>query len=268
MKIEKLRKIVGYNREHLDEMYLLSRHFSGNNGINDEPYINFVQMIRQALLNKKTILLYFPLKDMKIKALAMKSDYYKYIVINSNYSSSETNFALAHEIYHLFYGEQSSFGHIELSDSYEHEYQEEMAASLFAGMILMPETDFVNKYKLFYEQSKDIGEVLVKLMSYYSVPYMSVLIRCLELKLFRNNEDVSKLIDISENDIRNLFRKLWLDEGILNTDKRNDINNLTQLITLNGDGYVKEGYLTNGDVEKSLKNIMAQYDELTGEVYE
>ena len=89
MKIEKLRKIVGYNREHLDEMYLLSRHFSGNNGINDEPYINFVQMIRQALLNKKTILLYFPLKDMKIKALAMKSDYYKYIVINSNYSSSE-----------------------------------------------------------------------------------------------------------------------------------------------------------------------------------
>ena len=72
----------------------------------------------------------------------------------------------------------------------------------------------------------------------------------------------------SENDLRNLFRKLWLDEGILNPDKRNDINNLKQLITLNGDGYVKEGYLTNGDVEKSLQNIMAQYDELTGEVYE
>ena len=130
----------------------------------------------------------------------------------------------------------------------------------------------MNKYKLFYEQSKDIGEVLVKLMSYYSVPYMSVLIRCLELKLFRNNEDVSKKQTKSPKEkllkLEEIIQKS-IELGVsLNPDKRNDINNLKQLITLNGDGYVKEGYLTNGDVEKSLKNIMAQYDELTGEVYE
>ena len=95
-----------------------------------------------------------------------------------------TNFAIAHEIYHVFWGENEFVSKVEFSDDHYYEHEEEYAANLFAGMLLMPEISFRRMYLKFKEES-DSNEVdtIIRLMAYYEVPFMAVLIRCLELRL-------------------------------------------------------------------------------------
>ena len=64
------------------------------------------------------------------------------------------NFAMAHELYHIYFREHGTRQSIELYMN-EHylEHEEEMAANLFAGMLLMPEQIFSYMYQRFLEES-------------------------------------------------------------------------------------------------------------------
>ena len=87
-------------------------------------------------------------------------------------------------LYHVFYQKSDFRTKVEFSNNHYYEHEEEFAANLFAGMLLMPEASFRFMYTKFKDESKnDEKDTVIRLMNYYQVPYMAVLIRCYELGL-------------------------------------------------------------------------------------
>ena len=98
------------------------------------------------------------------------------------------NFAIAHEIYHVFFQKNGLVSKVEFADDHYYEHEEEYAANLFAGMLLMPEISFRRMYVKFKEESNDNEvDTMIRLMAYYEVPFMEFLIISLELKLLRGS---------------------------------------------------------------------------------
>lgn len=75
----------------------------------------------------------------------------------------------------------------------------------------MPEISFRRMYLKFKEES-DSNEVdtIIRLMAYYEVPFMAVLIRCLELRLIAGNAVTEGLLNHDRTQIKQKLADLWL----------------------------------------------------------
>lgn len=71
--------------------------------------------------------------DDEIGALCYKGDGLGYVVINTSLPKVNTNFAISHEIYHVFWGENEFVSKVEFSDDHYYEHEEEYAANLLLG---------------------------------------------------------------------------------------------------------------------------------------
>lgn len=205
MNIERLRKIIAYSDKNHDEIYSMIKRFCSFAGIEyDSDLLNVLQIVRSSFQKKGFLVLEIPFADDEIGALCYKGDGLGYVVINTSLPKVNTNFAISHEIYHVFWGENEFVSKVEFSDDHYYEHEEEYAANLFAGMLLMPEISFRRMYLKFKEES-DSNEVdtIIRLMAYYEVPFMAVLIRCLELRLIAGNA---------------------VTEGLLNHDRWEDVD--------------------------------------------
>ena len=176
MNIERLRKIIAYSDKNHDEIYSMIKRFCSFAGIEyDSDLLNVLQIVRSSFQKKGFLVLEIPFADDEIGALCYKGDGLGYVVINTSLPKVNTNFAIAHEIYHVFWGENEFVSKVEFSDDHYYEHEEEYAANLFAGMLLMPEISFRRMYLKFKEES-DSNEVdtIIRLMAYYEVPFMAV----------------------------------------------------------------------------------------------
>ena len=132
---------------------------------------NLLQLVRPIFSDKCYIIVELPFKDLEIGALCYKGDSIGYVFLNTLLPRVNVNFALCHEIYHVFYQESSMEHKIELylnEQYYQHE--EEFAANLFAGMVLMPENSFKYMFEKFIREQKStdtMTSVLAKLMNYF-----------------------------------------------------------------------------------------------------
>ena len=147
------------------------------------------------------------------------------------------------------------------------EYEEEMNANLFASILLMPApnfTDMFNKFK--HEQNEEDSDITVfcKLMSYFEVPYMAVLIRAYELQLLPDGMILESLLKTDEERVKQEFLRLWLNDTILYPAKRNDYVKFENLIKKVGEDYIKEEILDKDTVDKALNNINSIYREIRG----
>ena len=145
-------------------------------------------------------------------------------------------------------------------------YEEEYAANLFAGMLLMPEISFRRMYLKFKEES-DSNEVdtIIRLMAYYEVPFMAVLIRCLELRLIAGNAVTEGLLNHDRTQIKQKLADLWLDEAIMEPSKKDDYLHVEAIVKKFGKKYVEDGYINERTLDKVLHNMRELYQKIRRE---
>ena len=209
-----------------------------------------------------------PFADDEIGALCYRGDGLGYVVVNTSLPRVNANFALAHEIYHVFFGNDEFVSKVEFADDHYYEHEEEYAANLFAGMLLMPEAGFRRMYSKFKSETDgDEVEVdtIIKLMSYYQVPYMAVLVRCFELNLLDGNAIPARMLNIDRDQIRKKLADLWLDESIMDASGKDDYSHIAMAVQSFGKKYIEDGYLNERTVKKVLQNMSELYSKIKGE---
>ena len=150
MNVQRLRKIIAYSSENRETMVSMIKLFCAFAGIEyDSEFLNFLQIVRSSFRKKGYLVLELPFADDEIGALCYKGDGLGYVVINTSLPKANVNFAIAHEVYHVFFGESKFVSKVEFADDHLYEYEEEYAANLFAGMLLMPEVSFRKMYLKF-----------------------------------------------------------------------------------------------------------------------
>ena len=104
MRFEKFRLILEYNCKNQDDIVSRVRDFYFRLNMSYEKDLLNLMMIVRPLFNKMDYLvLEMPFKDKEIGAISYKADYYGYTILNSSLPKVNVNFALAHEMYHIFY---------------------------------------------------------------------------------------------------------------------------------------------------------------------
>ena len=175
------------------------RKFYSQMNMDYERELPDLMLMVRPLLNKKNYLVIeMPFKDKEIGALCYKSDFFGYTFLNSALPKVNVNFALGHEIYHIFYQQESFKKKIELyMNEHYFRYDEELSANLFAGILLMPDPSFQLVFRKFQNEKdgRDTEVTLIaKLMSVFEVPYMAVVIRCYELGLLPDGDLLEQLL--------------------------------------------------------------------------
>ena len=267
MNAERLRKIIAYSEKNRGEISSLVKKFCSFAGMEyDNNVLNILQIARSSFQKKGYLMLEMPFADDEIGALCYKGDGLGYVVINTSLPEVNVNFAIAHEIYHVFFQENEFISKVEFSDNHYYEHEEEYAANLFAGMLLMPEVSFRRMYSKFREESDGKGfDTMIRLMAYYQVPYMSVLIRCYELNLSENNCISADLLNVSREKMKEKFEELWLDDSVLYTPNKDDYLLIEAVVKKLGKEYIENGYINKRTLTKVLKNMQDLYKKIKGE---
>lgn len=266
MDVDRIRKILLYSGEHHDETYSMIKSFCAYTGIDcDNDVLNIMQIVRSSFEKKGYLVFEMPFADDEIGALCYKGDCLGYVLINTSLPRVNVNFAITHEIYHVFSKKSEFVSKVEFSND-DYYNQEEYAANLFAGMLLMPEVSFRRMYAKFKDESDgDQFDILIRLMAYYQVPYMSVLIRCYGLELSESRKISEELLNIDREKIRTRFRELWLDDSILDASGKDDYGLIETFVQKIGKEYIEDDYINERTLRKVLQNMRKIHDELQGE---
>lgn len=269
MNIERFKEIIRYSKANKSEIESKVKDFYVYAGMHsEEMLLNLMQIARPIFDKKDYIIVEMPFADKEIGALCYKGDCVGYTFLNTSLPKVNVNFALCHEIYHVFYQDTQFKQKVELLSEHYYEYEEEFAANLFAGMLLMPEQSFKTMfYKFCNERTENESDVsiLVKLMSYFEVPYMAVLIRCYELDLLDSGSVLERLIKVDNSTIRNEFKAFWLDEKILNASKKDDYEMFEEFVRTVGKQYQEEELVNERMVNKVIHNMRLLYNTIKGE---
>ncbi len=267
MNIERLRKIIEYSENNREGINSKVKQFCAYTGIDSSnDVLNVLQITRSSFRKKGYLVLEMPFADDEIGALCYKGDGLGYVVINTSLPAVNTNFALAHEIYHVFFQKNDYISKVEFVDDHYYTHKDENDANLFAGMLLMPEASFRRMYLKFKEESE--GEetaTIIRLMAYYQVPYMAVLIRCYELKLIDSKAVSVDLLGLSRTQIRDKFEELWLDTVILDASNKDDYPHIEGVVRKFGRECIDEGYINDRTLAKVLQNMQKLNKKIKGE---
>ena len=267
MKVERIRKIIAYSKKNYEEIDLKVKRFCSFAEIEyDSNLLNILQIARSSFQKKGFLVFEMPFADDEIGALCYKGDGHGYVVINTSLPRVNANFALAHEIYHVFFQETEFVSKVEFSDEHYYEHEEEYAANLFSGMLLMPEISFRRMYLKFKDESQgNEVDTMIRLMSYYQVPYMSVLIRCLELELITGNTISDQILNMDRPRIKQKLAELWLDESIMDASDKDDFIRLEAIVERTGREYINDEYINERTLKKVLANMRELHMKIKGE---
>lgn len=270
MEIRRFKEIIRYGNEHKERAEAKLRDFYTFVGMNSEgELLNLMQIARALFQRKRYIIVEMPFADQEIGAICYQGASIGYTFLNTSLPKVNVNFALAHEVYHVFCQETEFCKKVELYiNEHYYEHDEEFMANLFAGMLLMPEQSYCRMYHKFRAETREEDSplsVLVKLMNYYEVPYMAVLIRCYELNLLEGGAQLEELLKVDANVIRREFSRLWLDENMLNATKQDDFRRLESFVEMYGIQYIEDEYLNARTLKKALQNMRKSYEKIKGE---
>lgn len=266
MNIERFRKIIKYSERNHADMEEKLDGFRADIGMGiNKDVLNIMQIVRPALRKKGYLILEIPFADEEIGALCYRGDALGYILMNTSLPRVNMNFAVCHELYHVCYGDREFRTKAELSGESYFEQEEEYAANLFAGMLLMPEAGFRQMYQLFCRESEEEMDTVIRLMNYYQAPYMAVLIRCYELGLTNSHTVSERLLYADPEQIRKKLQELWLDDSILNATQKDDFKQIEMIVEQLGKEYVKESYINERTLKKVLQNMRTLYSEIKGD---
>lgn len=267
MDFERFKNIVQYNIEHQSEMKEKVQDFRETVGITQERNLPNLLLFARPMLDKENyIVLEMPFCGEEIGAISCRKRKGGYILLNSSLPRTNVNFALAHELYHVLYQKKVYGRKVEqyISDQYS-DYEEEHEANLFAGMLMMPSLAFQYVMTRFLmEQTVEDTEITLfaKLMSYFEVPYMAVLIRCYELKLLSDNNVLERLLNVDKRMLEEEFARLWLNEELLRPTFRNEYEKFRNLVVEKGIDNVKRGLMSEQTTNKIVKKMDSIYQTI------
>ena len=263
----RIKKIIAFSSDHKDEIAsYVQRFYALGNIDRNSDLLNLLQIARRILFEKGYLVFELPFADDEIGAMCYKDDGIGYVVLNTSLPVVNSNFALAHEIYHVLLQQDQHIPKVEFAAENYYEHDEEYAANLFAGMLIMPENGFIrmfNKYKA--ESDDNIQDVFIKLMAYYKAPYMAVVIRSLELDLCGWKQISKDVLEYTKDQIRDRMFKLWLDTSVLDASFRDDTSRIEMMIREYGQTYIKEGLLSNQVVDSVISNFHTLSSRIKGE---
>ncbi len=265
MDKERFKKILGYSKENREKIEQDISLFCASMNIKTESDIrNLLLLVRDVFPKRGFMVFETPFYDDEIGALCFKGDGLGYVVINSSIPKVNSNFAVAHELYHVFVQKGEFRSKVELLDENYYDNEEELSANVFSGALLMPETSFRRMFDKFDSESDAVIDVICKLMSYFETPYMATLIRCCELDLISMEELTVSLMQVGKNDIFEAFTKLWLDPGVLEATNRDDYANVEKLVEMIGEDYLREGIINQRTVDLVKKNMNVIINKIRG----
>ena len=267
MKIEKFKGIIYFNHTHQALLQESLRNFLSFNQIPADS-IDVKKVLRELCARQHIWLLEIPIQDKEIGAVYYISSGQKYILLNSAMPQVNINFAVAHELYNIFYPlkPESTQGDIFVVDSYVDNPNEKMANG-FAGMLLMPQRTVESAFHYFREIYQKPQELVIRLMEYFSVPYMAILIRLVELDLLKSPVP-EEYIDVTEPEIREVFLKYSLNETLLNPSGRNDLKPLLLQVHAEGKALIADGLLSEYQLNQSMERIRTIAQKIGGTAYE
>lgn len=269
MRINRFKEILKYSLENKESIENKTKDFySLINMDKDRELLNIMQISRGIFEKEGYIIVEIPFADKEIGAISYAGDGLGYVFLNSSLPKVNINFALCHEIYHVFYQKMVFKNKVELLNEHYYEYEEEFAANLFAGMLLMPEDSYKQMYFKFLNESKTDDtylSLIAKLMNYFEAPYMAALIRCYELNLLESGEILKELIEVDSDMIKAEFDRLWLDSTILNASKKDEYKRFEYFVSILAKQYQEEDYISAKVADKALHNMRELYEKIKGE---
>ena len=119
MDIERFRKIIKYSEVNRNDMESKVKNFYSFVGMSsDKEVLNIMQIARSSFEKKGYLVLEIPFADDEIGALCYKGDALGYIVLNSSLPKVNINFAICHELYHVFYQKSDFRTKVEFSNNH------------------------------------------------------------------------------------------------------------------------------------------------------
>ena len=281
MDKKKLAKILSFNEENKERITSACNKFYSILGRGYAVVIPDMQALAKTLfMNEGFKILHIPMIDTEISAYLLKLNERKYIVVNTEKSPANNNFAIAHELYHILI-QPNTTGDVEevYIDTYE-DNNEEMMANAFAGNILMPREDFITTAGFVRERMGLVSTVkgryyfemavILGLMSYYKTTYMAVAIRCFETAVLDFKDDGLVEFVLSKNcekELKTVFDNLAVKVGadsIMNPTREDDYCVLLQEVKEKAQKYKADGTLTEEDYIYRLMGMEEAYRSICG----
>lgn len=174
----------------------LSQKFRDVIGVSYKEPIHVKSVLRK--LNILTI--YKPMSEF-VYGLSLKKDDYKFILVNSTCTRGRQHYAIAHELYHLYY-DNNPIPHI--CNDKECSLEEQNADN-FASSLLMPKEGLRELISQEEIDNKDIEiTTIIKLEQYFSVDRLSLLKRLKQLN-FLSEDQFKKVEKIPESETAKLY---------------------------------------------------------------
>lgn len=194
-----------------------------------EPF-KIVQVI------EKLTLVFYPLGK-NISGVCIKGKTSNLIALNSDMSVGRQNFSLAHELYHLYYGEpgKSTVSPTNISDK----NLDENNAEVFASFFLIPQISLIEMVKKIHSENKTmkiLAKDVIKMEQYFGVSHKAMLFR---LK-GENFIDDTELKEMKEIIVRKEAKKLGYDTTLYFSNEERKITTLGHYISLTNKLFEKE----------------------------
>lgn len=207
------------------------------------------------------IIVQIPMNDSDFGAVFLDTGYSKYLLLNSNQPRNKMYFSFCHEIYHIVSGVPDYINErreVHFNQDY-FSNENEGKANLFAANLLMPEIEFRKMYDLYKADDGDIKKIVVKLMNYFSSPFVAVLIRLFELGILEKVENIKEMLEYGDGEIKELFVSLWLDQDILKPSLKDEMPFVIKMLENEGTYLIEKQLLSEYNYYRIINSIKSIY---------
>lgn len=211
---------------------------------------------------KMTVLVVeIPMSDKDFGACFLETPYSKYLLLNSNQPRSKMYFSFCHDLFHILKGTPQYINEIR-EVHFNEDYidnENEGKANLFAANLMMPDLEFKKMYYQYLADKEDVETIVIKMMHYFNAPYIAVLLRFYELKLYSELESFEKLLEYDIEKINELFDKEWLDKEILMPSLKDEFPLISNMLENEGNRLLEMNLLSQYKYRKLINNLSELY---------
>lgn len=224
-----------------------------------------IPKIMREIGDKLDVLIFqVPMAESDFGTVYLDTGYSKYLLLNSSQPRNKMYFSFCHDIYHILSGVPDYINEkreVHFNQDYTSN-DNENEANLFAANLLMPEVEFIKMYNLYKSDNLSIEEIVAKLMNYFSSPFVAVLIRLYELGILEKIEDIKEILEYSDNQIKELFDSLWLDQDILEPTYKDEMPFLLEMLKIKGTDLIEKQLLSEYNYNRIIDDIEKIYFEI------
>lgn len=262
MDFNRFKDIIKNGREYEDEVD--KAIFDFNQIIKFNINGNITKLMREIAEGLELFMIEVPMIDSDFGAVFLDFGYSKYLLLNSNQSRCKMYFSFFHDIYHVLKGSTNYINErreVHFNNDYLRD-ENESKANLFAAKLLMPKNEFKNMYNLYQSNSSNLEETILKLMNYFSSPFVAVVIRLFELELIDSMENIIGLLDIKGETLNNKLNKIGISDEILRPTLNDEMEYIFELLKIEGRKLMEADLLDEYRYYNIIERLKKFYEEI------